>query len=327
MNLTLTQSSLWSRGRAAITGAICATAVLAATPAMAQYPDRDISMIIPFGPGGGSDVLARTIANVISEMKVVPVKILPENRPGGSGAVGYTAVARQKGSSYTIATVSVSFFTTPLQGGSPVSYRDFTPLAAIAQSPYILVVPAGSEYKTLDDLKKTKRLTTGTVGVVSDAALLAKMTSKALGVQIDAVPFDGEGEVMAALLGGHVNIAYFNPSEVLPQIQAGTLRALAVSASGRVPVLKDVPTFTELGHQIVHTQMRGLVMPKDVPAEVVTYWEGVLRKVAESDQWRKQYIDRFHDVPRFLDSKAFAAAIAETSNRYEALLKELGIIK
>ena len=73
-------------------------------------------MIIPFGPGGGSDVLARTIANVISEMKVVPVKILPENRPGGSGAVGYTAVARQKGNPYTIATVSVSFFTTPLQG-------------------------------------------------------------------------------------------------------------------------------------------------------------------------------------------------------------------
>ena len=323
----LTQSSLWSRGRAAVTGAVCAAAVLAATPAMAEYPDRDISMIIPFGPGGGSDVLARTIANVISEMKVVPVKILPENRPGGSGAVGYTAVARQKGSPYTIATVSVSFFTTPLQGGSPVSYRDFTPLAAIAQSPYILVVPVNSEYKTFDDLKKTKRLTTGTVGVVSDAALLARMTSKALGVQIDAVPFDGEGEVMAALLGGHVNIAYFNPSEVLPQIQAGTLRALAISTSERVPVLKDVPTFTELGHPIVHTQMRGLVMPKDAPAEAVTYWEGVLRKVAESDQWRKQYIDRFHDVPRFLGSKAFGDAIAETSNRYEALMKELGIIK
>ena len=323
----LTQSSPWSRGRAAVTGAVCAAAVLAATPAIAAYPDRDISMIIPFGPGGGSDVLARTIANVISEMKVVPVKILPENRPGGSGAVGYTAVARQKGNPYIIATVSVSFFTTPLQGGSPVSYRDFTPLAAIAQSPYILVVPTNSEYKTLDDLKKTKRLITGTVGVVSDAALLARMTSKALGVQIDAVPFDGEGEVMAALLGGHVNIAYFNPSEVLPQIQAGTLRALAVSASGRVPVLKDVPTFTELGHQIVHTQIRGLVMPKDVPAEVVTYWEGVLRKVAESDQWRKQYIDRFHDVPRFVDSKAFGEAIAETSNRYEAMMKELGIIK
>jgi len=325
--MNVTQSSLWIRGRAAVTSAFCAAAVLAATPAMAEYPERDISMIIPFGPGGGSDVLARTIANVMSEMKAIPVKILPENRPGGSGAVGYTAVARQKGSPYTIATVSVSFFTTPLQGGSPVSYRDFTPLAAIAQSPYILVVLANSEYKTVDDLKKTRRLTTGTVGVVSDAALLGRMTSKALGVQIDAVPFDGEGEVMAALLGGHVNIAYFNPSEVLPQIEAGTLRALAVSAPVRVAVLKDVPTFTELGHQIVHTQIRGLVMPKDVPPAVVTYWESVLRKVAESDQWRKQYIDRFHDVPRFLDSKAFGDAIVETSNRYEAMMKDLGIIK
>lgn len=325
--MNMTSSALWSRSRAALAGAMCAGALLAAGPASAAYPDRDITMIIPFGVGGGSDVLARTIGNVIAEMKLIPVKILPENRPGGSGAVGYTAVAKQKGSPYTIATVSVSFFTTPLQGGSPVSYRDFTPLAAIAQSPYILVVPASSEYKSLDDLKKTKRLTTGTVGVVSDAALLARMTSKALGVQIDAIPFDGEGEVMSALLGGHVNIAYFNPSEVLPQIQAGTLRALAVSSSQRVPALKDVPTFTELGAPIVHAQIRGLVMPKDVPAEAVTYWEGVLKKVAESDAWKKQYVDRFHDVPQFLDSKAFGAAIVETSNRYETLMKELGIIK
>lgn len=325
--MNMTSSAIWSRSRAALAGAMCAGALLAAGPASAAYPDRDITMIIPFGVGGGSDVLARTIGNVIAEMKLIPVKILPENRPGGSGAVGYTAVAKQKGSPYTIATVSVSFFTTPLQGGSPVSYRDFTPLAAIAQSPYILVVPANSEYKTLDDLKKTKRLTTGTVGVVSDAALLARMTSKALGLQIDAIPFDGEGEVMSALLGGHVNIAYFNPSEVLPQIQAGTLRALAVSSSQRVPALKDVPTFTELGAPIVHAQIRGLVMPKDVPAEAVTYWEGVLKKVAESDAWKKQYVDRFHDVPQFLDSKAFGAAIVETSNRYETLMKELGIIK
>lgn len=325
--MNTTCSALWSRSRAALAGAICAGALLAAGPASAAYPDRDITMIIPFGVGGGSDVLARTIGNVIAELKLIPVKILPENRPGGSGAVGYSAVAKQKGSPYTIATVSVSFFTTPLQGGSPVSYRDFTPLAAIAQSPYILVVPASSEYKTLDDLKKAKRLTTGTVGVVSDAALLARMTSKALGVQIDAIPFDGEGEVMSALLGGHVNIAYFNPSEVLPQIQAGTLRPLAVSSSQRVDVLKDVPTFTELGAPIVHTQIRGLVMPKDVSAEAVTYWEGVLKKVAESDAWRKQYVDRFHDVPQFLDSKAFGAAIVETSNRYETLMKELGIIK
>lgn len=322
-----TLSALWSRGCITAASALCAASLMATTPALADYPERDISMIIPFGVGGGSDTLARTIANVIGEMKLLPVQILPENRPGGSGAVGYSSVAKERGNPNVIATVSVSFFTTPLQGGSPVSYRDFTPLGAIAQSPYVLVVPASSEYKTLDDLKKAKRLTTGTVGVVSDAALLAKMTSNSLGVKIDAVPFDGEGEVMAAILGGHVNVAYFNPSEVLPQIKAGTLRPLAVSSAKRADAFPDVPTFTELGHNIVHTQIRGLVMPKDVKPEVVTFWEGVLKKVAESPQWRTQYIDRFHDVPNFMNSAEFATAIADTSGRYERLMKELGVIK
>jgi putative tricarboxylic transport membrane protein len=319
-------SALLSRHKPLAIGALCAASLLA-LPALAKYPERDITMIIPFGAGGGSDTLARTIANVIAELKVLPVQILPENRPGGSGAVGYTTIAKEKGNPNYVATVSVSFFTTPLQGGSPVSYRDFTPLAAIAQSPYVLVVPTASEFKTLDDLKKVKRLTTGTVGVVSDAALLAKMTAKGLGIQIDPLPFDGEGEVMAAILGGHVQIGYFNPSEVLPQIKAGTLRPIAVSSATRAAAFPDTPTFKELGHEIVHTQIRGLIMPKDVPAEVVAQWEAILKQVAESPQWKAQYIDRFHDIPNFLNSQDFGKAIVETSDRYEKLMKELGVIK
>lgn len=316
-----------SRGRRALAGALAALSIAAAGPALAEYPERDITMIIPFGVGGGSDTLARTIGAVIEEKKLLPVAILPENRPGGSGAVGYSTVAKEAGNPYYTATVSVSFFTTPLLGGSPVSYRDFTPLAAIAQSPYILAVLASSDYKTLDDLKKAERLTTGTVGVVSDAALLAQMTSNALGVKIDPVPFDGEGEVMAALLGGHVDIVYFNPSEAISHIEAGTLRPLAVSSTERVAAFADVPTFTELGYDIVHTQIRGLVMPKDVEPAVVSYWENVLSQVASSEEWKAQYIDRFHDVPGYMDSRAFGEAIAQTSDRYEALMKDLGILK
>lgn len=323
---SLDLASVCTRGRAAFLGAFAAAAMLA-TPALAEYPERDITMVIPFGVGGGSDVLARTIGNVIQERNLLPVAILPENWPGGSGAVGYSLVAKAEGNPYYVATVSVSFFTTPLLGGSPVSYRDFTPLAGIAQSPYLLVARADSEYQTLDDLKKATRLTTGTVGVVSDAALLAQMTSNELGVQIDPVPFDGEGEVMASLLGGHVDIGYFNPSEVLPQIEAGTLRALAVSSAKRADAAPDVPTFTELGYDIVHTQIRGLVMPKGVDAEVIQYWEKILEEVAHSDEWREQYVERFHDIPDYLSSEQFGEAIVETSNRYERLMRELGIIE
>lgn len=298
-----------------------------ATPAFAEYPERDIRMIIPFGAGGGSDTLARTILSVIDEMDLVSVNILPENRKGGSGAKGYTYMAKQEGNPHYIATVSVSFFTTPLLGGSQVSYRDFTPVASIAQSPYVLVVPSSKGITSLDELKKADRLTTGTVGVVSDAALLAKLMAKALKVQIDAVPFDGEGEVIASLLGGHVDIGFLNPSEALSQIAAGSLIPLAISSDVRSAAFPTVPTFKELGHDIVHTQLRGIVMPGNVPPEAVAYWEDVLKKVATSDAWKTKYIDRFHNIPSFAGAADYAKAVEMTNNRYESLMKELGIIK
>ena len=118
-------------------------------------------MIVPFGAGGGSDVLSRTIANVIRELKLVPVNLLVENRPGSSGAIGYTYVAKQAGNPYTLATVSVSFFTTPLLGASEVTYKNFTPVAAIAMSPYIMAVRAASPIKSFEEVKKARRWTTG----------------------------------------------------------------------------------------------------------------------------------------------------------------------
>lgn len=306
--------------------ALVAFGALGGSVAAQEYPERDIQMIIPFGVGGGSDTLARTIASVIDEMDLLSVQILPENRPGGSGAVGYGSVAQEEGNPYVLATVSVSFFTTPLLGASPVSYEDFTPLAAISYSPYILAVPADSPYQTFEDLAGAERLTTSTVGVVSDAALLADMVSDALGIQIDAVPFDGEGEALAAILGGHVDMVFMNPSELMAQTEAGALRPLAVSSAERVAAFPDVPTFTELGHDIEHVQLRGLVMPGGVSEDVVAYWEGILEQVATSDEWREQYIERYHDMPAFLNSEEFSALIEQTHQRYETIMTELGII-
>ncbi|SHJ26583.1 putative tricarboxylic transport membrane protein [Aureimonas altamirensis DSM 21988] len=314
-------------GRLAGLGAFAWLGIAAATPAVAQeYPARDIQMIIPFGVGGGSDTLARTIANVMLELDLLPVSVLPENRPGGSGAVGYGTVAQQKGNPYVIATVSVSFFTTPLLGASPVTYKDFTPLAAIAYSPYVLAVRADSPYRSLEDMAAAERLTTSTVGVVSDAALLAKMMSNELDVQIDAVPFDGEGEALAAVLGGHVDFVFMNPSEVMAQVDAGAMRPVAVSSAARIAALPEVPSFKELGHDIEHVQLRGLVMPGDVEPAVVTYWNDVLRKVAESDEWRTQYVERFHDEAAFLPADKFGALIEETNARYESIMRDLGLL-
>lgn len=320
------RSSSFFKGAKATAVAVAASAALAATtPALAEYPEKDIQMVIPFGVGGGSDTLARTIAGVIDELKLLPVSIYAENRPGGSGAIGYTYVAGEKGNPNVVATVSVSFFTTPLRGASPVSYKDFTPLAAISISPYIMAVAKDSPIKTLDDVKAAGRLTTATVGVVSDPALLAALTSKELGVKIDAVPFDGEGEAMAAVLGGHVDFVFMNPSEILPQIETGAMRALAVSTADRISALPETPTFNELGYPIEHTQLRGLVMPAGVSPEVVAYWENILKQVAASDEWRTQYIERYLDEPAFLSSAEYQKKIEETNERYKALMEELDL--
>lgn len=318
--------TIFSNSHRLAAAALVAFGALSGSVAAQEYPDRDMQMIIPFGVGGGSDTLARTIASVIGEMDLLPVQILPENRPGGSGAVGYGSVAQEEGNPYVLATVSVSFFTTPLLGASPVSYENFTPLAAISYSPYILAVPADSPYQSFEDLAGAERLTTSTVGVVSDAALLANMVTNAIGVQIDAVPFDGEGEALAAILGGHVDLVFMNPSELLAQTEAGTLRPLAVSSAERVDAFPDVPTFTELGHDIEHVQLRGLVMPAGVDEDVVAYWEGILEQVATSDEWREQYIERYHDTPAYLSSEEFSALIEQTHQRYETIMTELGII-
>lgn len=293
----------------------------------ASYPTRDVTIVVPFGAGGGSDVLSRTIANVLRELKLVPVNLLVENRPGSSGAIGYTYVARQAANPYALATVSVSFFTTPLLGASEVTYKDFTPVAAIAMSPYIMAVRAASPLKSFDEVKKARRLTTGTVGVVSDPVLLARMLQNATGVTIDTVPFDGEGEVMTAVLGGHIDFMLGNPGEVLPQIEAGTLRPIAVSTGARLQSLSDTPSFKELGYDIEHVQLRGVVMPPDVPAETVAFWEDALRKVAESPEWKREYLDRFRDEPRFVGSTEFGQVLETTNGLYAKLMTDLGLIK
>jgi len=327
--LTLSGKHGLTRRRAMVAAlAVAAMAAGAAgVHATAAYPEKNFQYIVQTGVGGGSDILARTLAKILHDEKLIPTNVLVENRPGGSGAIAYSYIAGQRANPYVLGGVGVSFFTTPLLGKMPVNYKDFTPLAAIARSPYILAVRADSPIKSVADIKTRSGLTTGTSGAVSDPALLATMTAQQLGIQIRAVPYDGEGEVLAALLGGHIDLIYGNPNEILEQVKAGALRPLAVSSPERLTSLPDVPTFKEQGYDIVHTQLRGIVMPKDAPPEAVAYWEGVLKKVAEGDAWKKQYIERFNEEPIFLNSVEFGKQMDITSARYEKLMKELKLIK
>lgn len=307
-----------------------APAVLAviATAAVAQdYPERDVTMIVQSSPGGGSDIIARTVAGIIQEKGLLPTGLLVENRPGGGGAIAYNFIAQRQRDPYYLGIMATSFFVAPLMGQSPAKISDFTPVSVVAADPFVLVVEANSTIQSLDDIRQMSSVRIGNTGPVTDPALLAASLRDELGVQVRAVPFNGDGEVTTALLGGHIDLQFGNASEVMAQLEAGRVRPIAVTSSERLEALPDTPTFKELGVGIELMLYRGFMMSADVPPEAVAFWEDVLRQVSESPEWDEQYIRRNNSFPLYLDSEQFAAEIPKISARYEAYLREIQAIQ
>jgi putative tricarboxylic transport membrane protein len=277
--------------------------------------------------------MARAIHKVIVDNKLLPVTMVVTNRPGGSGAIGWTHVAGKKGDPYIIATVSSSFYTQPLIGGMPVSAADFTPICGFAMDTLVLLVNSRtSRFFDIKDLLTwakdfPRALSVGGTGGTSDDAVANNMLSRRAGVEFRYVPFASGGEAMTALLGGHVDIVWANPGEALSQMQAGRARPLAVAYSSRLPLLPDVPTFRESGVDLSFAQFRGIVAPKDIPPEAVAYLENLFRKVAESKDWQDNYIRPNMLFPRFLGAEEFKREIPKVVEMYRSAFEQMGVLR
>src|SRR5690606_36827883 len=269
----------------------------------ADYPERDVTLIVQSSPGGGSDVIARMIAGIVNDEKLSPTQLLVENKPGGGGAIAYNYVAQRKGDPYFLGTIATSFFVAPLMGQSPAKVDDFKPVAVIAGDPFILVAKADAGIASLDDIKSKGVVRIGNTGPVTDPALLAVPLGNELDVEVRTLPFNGDGEVTTALLGGHIDLQFGNASEVMAQIEARRVVPIAVTSPERLASQPDVPTFKELGSDIELTLYRGVVMPKDVPEDAVAFWEDVMKKVSESETWKTQYVERNNSIPLFWDAE------------------------
>lgn len=297
-----------------------------------SYPEKAITLLIPFSAGGGSDIMGRTIAKIMQEENILPQQIMVENKPGGSGSIGWSHVASKVGDPYIISTVSSSFWTTPLAGNSPVSYKDFTPISALAMDPFFIMVKEDSPYKDLEDLVEAAKAKPGelnmggTAGFADDIVCTGLLEDSAE-IELNYVPFEGGGDVMTALLGGHVDVCWANPGEGLSQIEAKKARPLAVSTEERLDAFPDVPTFKELGYDVVFFQFRGVVGPKDMPGEAVQVLEQAFKELSECDSWTKDYLEANMVTPRYLPSEEFGKAIVEQNELYFNFFKEAGMIE
>ncbi len=257
-----------------------------------KYPEKPVTLIVHAGAGGGSDIFARTMSAAFDKEKLLPQPLVVENKPGGSGGIAFAYVAGKKKDPYFLLTAVTSFMTTPLMGITPVGLNDFTPIANFAFDEYMLMVNPKSKYKSVKEIiadakANPKKITVGGTQLGSSDSICAYLVEKAAGVQFNYIVFNGGGEVNAALLGGHIDMAVSNPGEALELFKAGKVKLLGVYSDKRLPGAPDVPTMKEQGVDVTYVQNRGLVAPADIPADARKVLEEAFAKYMKTEVFKK----------------------------------------
>jgi tripartite-type tricarboxylate transporter receptor subunit TctC len=240
--------------------------------------NRIIKIIVPFAPGGGTDVLARLVAEQIGQTQGTTV--LVENRPGGGSAIGTEAVARATPDGNTLLVAAVSFVTNPhLRKLNYDPLTSFAPICHLANSPLVIVVNSASPYRTLADLLDAARakpgdLTIASVGPASSIHVAVEMLNRAANVKMTYVPYSGTALAINALLGGHVTSVFAEYPTAAEQLKAGKLRALATASQARTDALPNVPTVAEAGYKDYESDgWWGAFAPAKTPKKSVSQLE------------------------------------------------------
>ena len=314
--------------------ALAAVVGLAATStAMAQgfTPTRPVEAVVHTGPGGGSDLLARAVALMIEKEKLLPVRMQVVNKTGGGGLTAMAYLAEKKGEQHTIGFFTGVWLTNPLTSEKAnITLKDLTPIVRLVLEPAVIAVKADAPYKSLADFVNAAKQNPGQLkqsggSITSRDNVVRQQLQQASGARWTFISFPGGGERIAALLGGHVNMMVIEPAEAGEHIRAGNMRLLAQVTEKRLPAYPEVPTLKEAGFNITPVpQVRGVVAPPGIPRENVAYWEGVFKKLTQTESWKKflsdnQFEDGYQnaaDLTRFYD---------DFSQQMRGILQEAGI--
>ena len=306
-------------------------AVLTSAPASAQdkYPSQRLNWTIAFGPGGGNDIMSRTLIDIMEKYKLYPQNIVAENKAGGSGAAGWGYVFNQKGNPYHISSTSGSFITTPLQANTPWQPESFTPIALLASDDLVIVVNGKSSIKTFKefiDRAKAKSPAIGGMGAVNVDFIVPKLLSEKAGFKFEYVSFNKQGELTTAVLSNALDAMMANPGEVLGLLQSGDLRALAYSGKKTPKVLGNIPTLAEAGYDLGISMPRGLILPPGVPKEAQQWWIETVKKIVQTPEW-KAYVEKQLLTENVMYGEDFRAFLKKTQDAFAAILKKSGAIK
>lgn len=275
-------------------GIAAVTTLFAVQPVQAAFPDRPIKLIVPFAPGGGTDMISRLLADGMSQELKQPVIV--ENKPGAGTTIGSADVARARPDGYTLLMATFAHVVNPyLHPKLPYDTdKAFAAVSMIGHSPSVLVVKPDSPLKSVKDLleaarEKPGRLTYASQGVGTSAHLAGELLESLAKVDISHVPYRGAGPALNDLLGGHVDMMFGTAAAVGSSLAAGTLRALGVTTTERSPALPDIPTIAESGvPDYVLESWYGLYAPAGTPGEVIEKLNAAAHKAANTETFRNK---------------------------------------
>ena len=294
-----------------------------------DYPSEDLDWTIAFGPGGGNDIMARTMVDIIEKNDWYPGNITLENREGGSGATGWGYLFGQSGSGYGISTTSGSFLTTPLQADTGWKPEDFTPVGLMAADDALLLVPGDSDIKSFEDwvayAKDKGRVVVGGIGTVNVDYILHQLIADAAGYTIEYVPYNEEGQVQTSLLSGALDAMVSNPGSIVGQIEAGEMTPLLFTGQTELKAYPDVPTGEEVGISGLPSMPRGMILPPDAPKEAQDWWIDTMKKVVKTPEWQ-EYLDSNQLVADVRWGEDFSTYLDDTAAQFEKTLTEVGAL-
>jgi len=296
-----------------------------------KFPAKDITLIVPWAAGGGTDTIGRALVKNARSYFGVNVNVV--NKTGGMGAVGMGAVATAVPDGYTVGLITFQLSTYRMMGLADLSYRDYQLIQLLNQSPAAISVSTESKFKTLKDLMEYAKahpgvVTAGHSGAGGGWHLALASIAVREGVKFNFVPFDGAAPTRTAVVGGHIAVATTGIDEVLQLYRAGQIRILAVNDTKRHWLFPDVPTIAEAGYpnpKIIY-DWRGLAAPKGVPGDRMSVLIEGFKKCFEDPEFKKLA----HDLGLplvYRDPKGFEEFLREMEETLRPALESVGLLK
>jgi putative tricarboxylic transport membrane protein len=217
-------------------------------------------------------------------------------------------------------------------GKGAATYKDLTLIAGLAIDEQLIVVKTDSPFKSIEDVVAAAKQRSGAVTIGGTATgqedqMCNRIFERAAGIKLRYIPFNSGGEVLTALLGGHTELSWANPSEFFPQWEAKLVRPLAVAKDARLSKFSDVPTFKEKGYDVTFKMFRGIAAPPGISPAVAAYYENLMKRMAESPAWKEKYLEQYMLSPAWMGGKDFSGFVVQSEQQFRTLLTELGLLK